>query len=69
MKIVVDFNEFEDLTQFHDFIVEKLDLDENYNRNLDALHSVKENTDAEFEVIKGGKVLLEMQELIENILV
>lgn len=67
-KLVVDFNNFVTLDEFHDFIAEKLELTSDYGRNLDALHHISENTDYEFEVKKGGPVLMEMQEIIYTIL-
>lgn len=67
-KLTVDFNNFRTLDDFHDFIIEELELDSEYGRNLDALHRISEKSDCEFEVIKGGPVLEEMQEIIYAIL-
>lgn len=67
-KLTVDFNNFRTLDDFHDFIIEALELDSEYGRNLDALHRISEKSDCEFEVIKGGPVLEEMQEIICAIL-
>lgn len=67
-KLVVDFNNFATLDDFHNFIADELGLSSEYGRNLDALHHIAAKEDCEFEVKKGGPVLIEMQELIETVL-
>lgn len=67
-KLTVDFNNFMSLDDFHDFMIKELDLDSEYRRNLDGLHHISDKVDCEFEVIKGGPVLEEMQEIVYAIL-
>lgn len=67
-KLTVDFNNFRTLDDFHEFMIKELCLDSDYGRNLDALHHISKNADCEFEVIKGGPVLEEMQEIVYAIL-
>ncbi|MEG0249545.1 MAG: barstar family protein [Peptostreptococcus sp.] len=67
-KLTVDFNNLETLEEFHDFIKKNLNLSSEYGRNLEALNSVVFKSDVKFEVIKGGPILMEMQEIIADIL-
>lgn len=67
-KIVVDFNELKTLDEFHDLVVEKLGLGDSYERNLCSLQKVSLDSNFSFEVIKGGPILEEMQEIISDIL-
>ena len=67
-KIIVDFNKMGTLEEFHDFIIEKLELGDSYERNLCSLRKVASETNLSFEVIKGGNILEEMQEIISDIL-
>ncbi len=67
-KLTIDFNNFQTLDEFHEFIMRELDLDSDYERNLDALRNISDKVDCEFEVIKGGLILEEMQEIVAAIL-
>lgn len=67
-KLTVDFNNLETLDQFHEFIKKNLNLSSEYGGNLEALHDVVVNSNIKFEVIKGGPILMEMQEIIADLL-
>lgn len=69
MKLIVDFNKINSLDEFHEFMAKELNFGDEYGYNLDALHDeIKSYKDLDVEVIKGGKVQMEMQELIEDML-
>lgn len=70
-KIIINFNNLNSIGEFHEYISRELEFSNTYGANLDALNdeisSLDENK-IKFEVIKGGSILNEMQELIESIL-
>ncbi len=67
-KVTIDFNNFQTLDEFHEFMIRELDLDSDYGRNLEAVKELSKNSTYEYKVIKGGPVLEEMQEIIAAIL-
>ncbi|WAW14444.1 barstar family protein [Peptostreptococcus equinus] len=70
-KITINFNNLNSIQAFHDYISKELEFSKDYNGNLDSLKNEISKLDKnriKFEVIKGGSVLNEMQELIESIL-
>lgn len=70
MNVVLDFNKFSSIDEFHDFIIEEFDLDDSYERDIRSLKELKNSLySVKFIVIKGGSIVMEMQEIIEKILV
>lgn len=70
MNVVLDFNNFSSIDEFHDFMIEEFDLDDSYERDIRSLKELENSFDnVKFIVIKGGSIVMEMQEIIEKILV
>lgn len=67
-KIVIDFNGLNTLEEFYEFMAVELELDESREINLGVLTQIASSKNYEFEVIKGGCILTEMQEIITDIL-
>lgn len=70
-EIIIDFNVYNDITDFHKDIKKRLDLSPYYGENLDALHDEIESMPDDafhFVIFYGGKIPHKQQVQVAKIL-
>lgn len=69
MEILVDFEKFDRVEEFHEYISKKLGFPDYYGNNLDALNDeISSLSGVKFRVVKGGHIDEDIQKTIESIL-